>query len=101
MSCSLPSGGITGPFFFEGTFTSNSYLQMLQEKITSCINETYSNAMKCHFQHIGVPPHFCNSVGDFLHPHLPRWVDAEDVRNIHLITFTQHLYTFTAGELTP
>ena len=62
--------GIIGPVFFDGTVTSQSYLEMLQTHLWPRIKDTND-----YFQQDGAPPHYGRIVRDWLDQNLrDRWI---------------------------
>jgi len=48
--------GLIWPFFFEGTVTSEAYLEMLRSSILPAIRSLYENS-EVFYQQDGAPPH--------------------------------------------
>ncbi len=68
------SGGIIGPFFFHDTVTAESYLEKLNDEIVPTI-ENRMNLEEIFYMHDGAPPHYAQSVRQFLHETFPdRWI---------------------------
>ncbi|RCN50166.1 transposase [Ancylostoma caninum] len=64
------SGGVLGPFFFEGTVTSDSYLEMIKRKVIS-----YVKAKNLVFMHDGAPAHYSAPVRNYLNENVPNlWI---------------------------
>jgi hypothetical protein len=57
MWCSMSSGGMSGLFFFEATLIGTTYLTVLKDDNTPCINILFSDE-DCHFQYDGSPQHY-------------------------------------------
>lgn len=71
------SGGLIGPFFFEGTGTGFRYLQMLQEQIYPALLEI-PELQDMIFMQDGAPPHWLRTVRDWLDEHFPeRWLGRD------------------------
>ena len=62
--CGIHSGGIVGPFFFEGTVTGARYLGMLEKDLWPIISR-----WRMHFQQDGASPHYAIPVR--------RWLDKK------------------------
>jgi len=54
--CGLSATGLIWPFFFEGTVTSEAYLEMLRSSILPAIRALYENS-EVFYQQDGAPPH--------------------------------------------
>ncbi len=68
------SGGIIGAFFFHDTLTAESYLEKLNDEIVPAI-ENRMNLEEIFYMHDGAPPHYAQSVRQFLHETFPdRWI---------------------------
>jgi hypothetical protein len=59
------SGGIVGPFIFDGTISARSYLEMLQTEIIPIIR-TIPNHQDLWFMQDGAAPHFSRIVRNYL-----------------------------------
>ncbi|XP_008116993.1 uncharacterized protein LOC100557975 [Anolis carolinensis] len=72
--CGVSSKGLVGPYFFDGTVTGDSYLDMLKGLIIPGILQIFSDN-EFYFQHDGAPPHFQHDVRNFLNETFPdRWI---------------------------
>ena len=61
--CAISSRGIIGPYYFDGTLTGVSYLQMLWEYLLPRLIDYPDDVM---FQPFGAPPHYALIVREFL-----------------------------------
>ena len=66
--------GLIGPFFLHDTVTAHSYLEKLRREIVPSI--TYQmDSTKVFYMHDGAPPHYAQSVRQFLDEKFPdRWI---------------------------
>lgn len=65
----ISSNGLLGPYFFDGTVTSEKYLGMLREYLWPRIRQNYL------FQQDGAPPHYGRNVRQWLNENLAeRWI---------------------------
>ncbi len=72
--CGIWGDRIIGPFFFEGTVTGESNLQMLEEKVWPQISES-PELSEALFQQGGAPGHWAVSVRNWLDNKFPRrWI---------------------------
>ena len=71
--CAITNRHVLGPFFFaEKSVTSIVYADMLSEWLMPHLEEKMPNFV---FQQDGAPPHWHNSVREYLNEHLPRrWI---------------------------
>ena len=68
--CAIFSSGIIGPFFFDITVISQSYLEMLKEKFWPCIQH-----QEIIFQQDGTPAHYGRVVQEWLNEKFgKRWI---------------------------
>ena len=68
--CGIHSGGIVGPYFYEGTVTSESYLEMLRGWLWPQIQDR-----NFILQQDGATPHYARIVRSFLDDHFPSaWI---------------------------
>lgn len=66
--------GIIGPFFFDKTISSASYLEMLKTKFYPAL-KTYGIQKNIIFMQDGAPPHWGKMVRDWLNQKFPnRWI---------------------------
>ena len=66
--------GLIGPFFFDNTVTTESYLKMLNEKLWPIVSNRDDYA-DLYFQQDGAPAHYAVSVRKWLDEHFPgRWI---------------------------
>ncbi|PNF37781.1 hypothetical protein B7P43_G10765 [Cryptotermes secundus] len=74
--CGLSSRSLIGPFFFEGTVTSQVYLDMLQISIFPTIRELFGDEkFSMARQQDGAPPHYHRDVRAYLDDTVPgRWI---------------------------
>ncbi|MCP4491774.1 MAG: hypothetical protein GY820_31375 [Gammaproteobacteria bacterium] len=63
--CALWSGGLIGPFFFEGSVTAPTYLEMLEKFFWPLIAD-HPNRQELFFMQDGAPPHFAITVRQWL-----------------------------------
>jgi hypothetical protein len=64
-----------GPYFFDGTVTGESYLEMLREVVLPRLQNSplYDN-IKIIWQQDGAPPHYSLRVREFLNNSFPEWI---------------------------
>ena len=68
------SGGRVGPFFFDGSVSTETYLNLLNEKVWPKISRSIKRE-KLWYQQDGAPAHFARTVRDWLDCHFPnRWI---------------------------
>lgn len=68
--CAISSSGIIGPFFFDTSVSSQSYLTMLKEKFWPCVQH-----QEAFFQQDGAPPHYGAVVREWLNENFGgRWI---------------------------
>jgi hypothetical protein len=68
--CGIHSGGIVGPFFFEGTMNGARYLDMLKSKVWPLIQRR-----RMYFHQDGAGPHYAIPVRAWLDEKFPgRWI---------------------------
>jgi hypothetical protein len=71
------SGGRVGPFFFDGTVSAETYLNLLNEKVWPRISRRVRRE-ELWFQQDGAPAHFARTVRDWLNRHFPnRWIGRQ------------------------
>ena len=63
--CGLSTRGLIGPFFFEGTVTGETYLEILGSSILAAIRALYENS-DVFYQQDGAFPHYHRDVRAFL-----------------------------------
>lgn len=69
------SGGIVGPFFFDGTVTGLRYREMLEEAVIPELKHAPQFADKeIIFQQDGAPPHWSLDVRTLLNEEFPEWI---------------------------
>ena len=72
--CGPSSGGLIEPYFFEETFTGQTYLQMLEIMIPH-LNDLFEYENEVYFQQDGAPLHFHVNVRNFLNRTFnQRWI---------------------------
>ncbi len=72
--CAVWAGGLIGPYFFDGTLTGDSYLEMLQNFFWPLICDL-PEINDLIFQQDGAPPHYAINVREFLDESFPqRWI---------------------------
>ena len=72
--CGLSAIGLIGPSLFEGTVTSEAYLEMLRLSILPAILALYENS-ELFYQQDGAPPHYHRGVWAFLDENLQgHWI---------------------------
>jgi len=72
--CGIIDERVIGPFFFDGTVTGESYLNMVQNQILPAI-EQQDDLDSIWFMQDGAPPHYANIVRNFLNQRFPgRWI---------------------------
>lgn len=72
--CAIWSGGIIGPFFFDGSVNGQSYLAMLEEQFWPEV-EPLVEAHQLYFQQDGASAHYAKQVRDWLDEKFPaRWI---------------------------
>jgi hypothetical protein len=64
-----------GPYFFDGTVTGESYLEMLREVVLPELENSpsYDNT-EIIWQQDGAPPHYSLRVREFLNNSFPEWI---------------------------
>jgi hypothetical protein len=68
------SGGIVGPFIFNGTISARSYLEMLRNEIIPAIR-AIPNYQDLWFMQDGAAPHFARTIRNYLDQEFPdRWI---------------------------
>jgi transposase len=73
--CGISSQGIIGPYFFDGTVSGSSYLEMLSEWLWPQIESRIQGGERIIFQHDGATPHFAIIVRDWLNAKFPAsWI---------------------------
>lgn len=73
--CGISALGIIGPFFFNGTVTGESYLNLLQEFVHSQFSEMFGDDGEIYFQQDGAPPHYHRDVRAHLDAAFPdTWI---------------------------
>jgi hypothetical protein len=64
------SGGIMGPFMFDGTVNARSHIKILQNEILPAIRAIQNN-QNLWFMHDGAAPHFAHTVINYLNQEFP------------------------------
>lgn len=74
--CGIVDGQVIGPYFFDGTVTGQSYLQLLQNVLPVLLeNVPLNTRRRMWFQQDGAPPHFSLIVRNYLNVLFPRrWI---------------------------
>lgn len=65
---------IVGPYFFQGSVNSNSYLNMLNEFVMPDLRRLGKNSEEIIYMHDGAPPHITQNVRDFLTDNFFGWI---------------------------
>lgn len=65
---------IVGPYYFDGTVNSRSYLNMLEEFVMPELNRLGKNSNDIIYMHDGAPPHVTAEVRDFLGANFFGWM---------------------------
>lgn len=65
--CGILNGHLVGPFFFEGNVTGQSFLEMLENRLPTLLEDVdLATRQRMWFQLDGAPPHFSLIVRNFL-----------------------------------
>ena len=75
---------LVGPYFFEGTVTGESYLQLLRDRVVPDLRATLD--FPTWFQQDGAPPHYSNVVRQYLDTVFPDHLDW--TRGLHRVVST-------------
>lgn len=68
--CGISSGGLVGPYFFDGNVTSDAYLTLLEDFASPHLLQN-----QIYLQQDGAPPHFGLIVRHWLNNNMPhRWI---------------------------
>lgn len=68
--CGMTSGGLIGPYFFDGSVTGESYLEMLQTYVWPKVRQR-----RLYFQQDGAPSHYSLVVREWLDQKFPdHWI---------------------------
>lgn len=66
--------GIVGPYFFDVSVNSETYLELLQELRVTLDEDDRFEGRNIILQQDGAPPHFSLEVRAFLNEHFPGWI---------------------------
>ena len=71
--CGICNGQVIGPFFFSDTVNGETYLKMLENKLTSALS--ILNGRTIWFMQDGAPAHYATSVREWLNVNFPyKWI---------------------------
>lgn len=69
---------IVGPYYFNGTVNSQSYLNMLEQFVMPELNRLGKNSNEIIYMHDGAPPHITAGVRNFLSANFFGWMGRGD-----------------------